>query len=124
MDGRIVSGKYNPITVIIPVGETESEAIFLGKKSIIGLYVIDYTGNITFTGSISEEGDLNADTPYASLQKPESDTGAAYTAVSGSTHSMIPIDYTVFATPNYIKLNLASAQLVDVRIEIQPYDIA
>ncbi len=124
MDGRIVSGKYNPIDITIAVGETESEVIFLGKKSIIGLYVVDYVGDITFTGSVTEMGDVAADTLFATIQKPESDTGATYTIVSSSTHSLVPIDFTVFATPNFIKIILSSVQSNPVRVVIQPYDIA
>jgi len=127
---RIVPGKYNPIMVQIAADESESEKINLGSKSIMGIYVQGYVGTIYFNGSMTEDGlnltgnpnALPSEFSYARIQKPDDATGAEYTITSDSDFALIPVDYTVFATPNFITLELDAAHSA-VTIWVQCYDV-
>lgn len=128
---QIINNKYNPVTVIIPVGETVSEKIKLGAKSIMGLYIRNFTGTLYFNGCFIEQGfNLTGDPDapldrysFAKIKKPGDVTGTRYSEVVGGDYEYIPLDFTVFGGPNWITIELSVAAVDNVIMELQMYDI-
>jgi len=128
---KIEPNKYDPMLVTIAIGQTKSTRFHLGSKSVMGMYVIGYEGLIYFNGSMTEDGiNLTGDPSapvseysYAYILKPDDVDGNTYTVTASTSFSLISVDYTVLATPNWVELELESAATEVVSIFVQPYDI-
>jgi len=128
---KLEPNKYDPILVTIPIGQTRSNRFHLGSKSVMGMYVIGYQGLIYFNGSMTEDGiNLTGDIlapvseySYAHTLKPDDTDGTTYSVTASTSFSLISVDYTVLATPNWVELELELSANEEVSIFIQPYDI-
>lgn len=137
--GSRVIGMFDPIRVVVPVNDNYSDRLVIGRNSIVGFFIEQYTGVIfinvsdalTGTDDLSKRltpGTIitnNRDIDYAISQVPRDETGTRYQEyVSSTSRVYVPVDFSIFMGTPCIEFELESgATIGDVTIDVVLWEV-
>lgn len=137
--GSKIIGMYDPIRVVVPTTGSYSDRLVIGRNSIVGFFIQNYTGvvyiNVSDSLTANDDPDQRLtpgkvientfDIDYAYSQIPRDELGARYQEYVGSSNkTYVPVDFSIFMGTPCVEFELAAgAGAEDIIIDVVLWEV-